>query len=413
MRIGVNCFILQSDIGGIKQYFLNLFNELLANDHENEYVLFYFEHNIAELKNLQSDCWSTNGILLKYQEDIAAHWKDIDLYFCPFSTLAPRPVPLPSVYTIPDLQEFFYPQFFTSYNRVARAYHHRGSSKMADRIMTHSAFSKQTIVKYHEVKPEKILVAYHSVDERFFRAEEIGRRPKADLPENYLFFPANHWVHKNHDLLLRAAAWLKKEKQVQVNLVFTGFEKDDSYPLSTKVREYDLSDQVFQLGYVTVEEVAYLYANAQLLVFPSLFEGFGFPLVEAMAAGCPVLAARSTSLPEIGGDAASYFDPSSHKDLGRAINRLLNDEELRKQMVIKGKERAKDFTASSAARKHLDAFEEASRTFSKWRYRRLRFFNKYYYKLKIIFMMDFYRIFYEKILRKYNRIRVGKDALVK
>ena len=413
MRIGVNCFVLESHIGGIKQYFLNLFNELLTNDLENDYVFFYFEQNLTELENLKSDRWREKSILLKYQEEIAGYWDHIDLYFCPFSALAPRPVPLPSVYTIPDLQEYFYPQFFTSYNRVARAYHFVGSSKMADRIITHSAFSKESIIKYHKVQPEKILVAYHSVDERFFRAREIGKRPDADLPEEYLFFPANHWAHKNHDLLLRAAQWLKKEKALRVNIVFTGCEQNTNYPLSEKVVEYGLSEQVFQLGYVSVEEVAYLYVNAQLLVFPSLFEGFGIPLVEAMAAGCPVLVANSTCLPEIGGEAASYFDPFSHEDLGKAITRLLADDRLRKEMVVQGKERAKDFSPSLSAGKHVQAFTEAAHTFSMRRYRRLRFFFKYYYKVQVLFMGDSYRFVYEKILRKYNRIRVKMDTRCK
>ena len=357
MKIGVNCYLLQADIGGIRQYFLNLFDALLVNDDVNEYIFFYFDHNVEDLNRLRSSKWRDNSILLESPKDIKHHLDKIDLYFCPFSTLSPRPLPMPTVYMVPDIQEVFYPQFFSNYLIVARKYHYLGSSKMADGIITISDFSKKSLLQFHKIPSEKVTVAHLCIDEKFYRAQETMRCPDQTLPDKYIFFPANYWVHKNHDLLLRALAWLKKEKKVNVNLVLTGFGKDDGYPLSNKVEHYGLSHQVYQLGYVSVEELVYIYRHAQLLVFPSLFEGFGIPLVEAMAVGCPVLAARTTSLPEVGGDAACYFDPFSLEDLGNLIMEIMGSNDLRRDLVEKGRMRAELFSASISSKISVSRFD--------------------------------------------------------
>lgn len=405
MKIGVNCFLLQPDIGGIRQYFFNLFNILLSQDEENEYVFFHFEHNIDELNRLQSDRWRRNAILLDLPGEIYGHLDKVDLYFCPFSTLSPRPVPMPAVYTIPDIQEAYFPQFFSNYLIVARTYHYEGSSKMADAVITHSDFAKQSLVQFHKIPPEKVLVAYHCVDNMFFRAREIMRQPDKQLPINYIFYPANRWQHKNHDLLLRALVWLRDAKQVHISLVLTGFGKADGYPLKQKAQKLGLTDQIYDLGYVSVEELAYLYLHARMLVFPSLFEGFGIPLVEAMASGCPVAAARTSSLPEIGGDAAAFFDPASPEDLGRLVLELHQNESLRQKLIENGRKRVEMFSQEQLARKHLEAFEHACRSFSIKQYYWHRYFYKYYHAAKMALLPEFYAMLYDIYIRKWNKLK--------
>ncbi|HWW96019.1 MAG TPA: hypothetical protein VN375_21820, partial [Vicinamibacteria bacterium] len=107
MRIGVNCFLLQPNIGGIKQYFLTLFRNLLENDSENQYVFFWYEHNAGELANLGTDRWKEGAVPLTDQREVLSHLDKIDLYFCPLSALYPRPLPKPSVVSLPDIQEVF------------------------------------------------------------------------------------------------------------------------------------------------------------------------------------------------------------------------------------------------------------------------------------------------------------------
>lgn len=384
MRIGVNCCILQPDMGGIKQYFLTLFRELLASDQDNEYLFFYCERNKSELEKLGRHVVAGQGILLQSQRDIKKHLDRIDLYFCPFGSIVPRPLTIPSVVTIADIQEIFFPDFFTFHNLMGRYWHFVGSTKMADHVVTISSFSKESIVRYHRIRPDKITVSHLCADERFYRAAEVGKRPAAELPDRYIVYPANRWLHKNHDVLLRAMAWLRDNKQVKVNAVFTGYDQRNLYSIEEKAAEYGLAGQVFQLGYVSVEELAYLYRHAELMVFPSLFEGFGIPLVEAMAAGCPVLSSDRTSLPEVGGKAVAYFDPFSPQVLAKALLNLLSDRALREQFRARGLERAKDFSVSDMAQDHLLAFAQASQSYSWTRFLYLRWCYKYIHMVRTL-----------------------------
>lgn len=383
MRIGVNCFLLQEHVGGIKEYFISLFKELLANDFENEYVLFYFKENLKELPRLETERWRDHAILLTSQDEVGEHLDKMDLYFCPFGTLWPRPLPLPTVVTLVDIQEVFYPEFFTYENLVARAYHYQGSTTVADQVVTISQYSKDTIVQHHGIEADKVTVAHLCADIRFARAAEIARRPAKPLPEKFVFYPANHWFHKNHDVLLRALQWLKLEKNIMINAVFTGHDQENGYQIGRKAAEYGISEQVTQLGYISTEELAYLYRHARLMVFPSLFEGFGIPLVEAMAAGCPVVASRSTSLPEIGLESVVYFDPTSATALGEAIVQVSFDDELRHDLILSGKKRALDFSPAQLAQKHLRVFAEAANSFSRYKYLRDRWLSVYIHKARV------------------------------
>ena len=384
MRIGVNCFSLHPFIGGMNQYFLNLFNGLLDQDTENEYFFFYSEQNINELRKLKKERWEKNGLLLKNQEEVANHRRGIDLYFCPLSVLWPRPLPLPMVVTLPDIQEVFYPEFFTEGELYSREYHYRGSIQTADRVITISNFSKETIVKQHRISPKKVIVAYPCIDPIFFKAKRPLGKHNTTFPfGEFILYPANPWFHKNHDGLLKAIKYLKEKRNLAINVILTGHEIHQGYPLINKVKEYGLSEQVWVGGYLSKEELAGLYAGAKMVVFPSLFEGFGIPLLEAMAAECPVAASRTTSLPEIGGEAVEYFDPCKPEEIGQAIEYLWNNPDKRKELVQKGLKRVKQFTASDLIQSHLEAFAEAARSFSLQRYYWQRYWVHPIHRLRV------------------------------
>jgi glycosyltransferase involved in cell wall biosynthesis len=386
MRIGVNCFPLQANIGGIKQYFFNLFNELLANDSRNEYIFFHFPHNAEELAGLESARWRASAVLLNDQLEVKHHLDQIDLYFCPFGALWPRPLPLPTVVTLVDVQEAFYPQFFAEYDMYNREWHLRGSTHMADRVITISHFSKKTIAQYHKISPCKVTVAHLCADKRYRCASEVARSPRALLPpSDFILYPANYWVHKNHDILLRGLQRLKAEKGLKIDAVFTGYEVPNGYPLAQKTIEYGLDDQIYPVGYVTVEELAYLYLKARMLVFPSLFEGFGIPLVEAMTVGCPIVAAEVTSLPEIGAEAAAYFDPTSVESVAAVIERVWQDETTRQQLIERGRQRSSAFSAAQLASIHLGVFEEATRVYSPVRFMWHNRIYQHYHRWRVQF----------------------------
>jgi glycosyltransferase involved in cell wall biosynthesis len=398
MRIGVNCFLLQAHIGGLKQYFVNLFEWLLEYDRENTYVFFHFPHNVSELQKLRSDRWRENAVLLQGQEEIANHLKQLDLYFCPFSVLWPRPVPVPSVMTLVDIQEVFYPQFFTASDLFTRAYHYPASTRAADRVITISGYSKTTLVEHHRIPPGKVVVAYLCADPLYFESA-TQTAPDDPIPfSDFVFFPANRWYHKNHDVLLKALCILK-DRNKKVNSVFTGFDVDGGYPLMSKAVEYNIRDQVHSAGYVTISQMAYLYTHAEMLAFPSLFEGFGMPPVEAMASGCPVAVSKSTCLPEICGDAAEYFDPTDPADVADAICKIREDQARRNVLIERGHTRARSFSAERLAQAHLRAFREAHESYSMARYNWQRIAYQPYHTARV------------GALRKLRRFeRVSRDG---
>lgn len=380
MKIGVHCFPLKANIGGQKQYFLNLFSELLEHDHENEYVFFHNPGNVPELDLLPTPRWREHAVELRKTVRVAQHLKGLDLYFSPFIVLNPCPLPLPTVVMIPDNQEVFFPDFFSNHQKFTRELLYRGSARMADRVLTVSEFSKGALAGHYKLPVEKILVAHHCVDSRFYRAAEIARRPSVELPEGkFLFFPANRWAHKNHDTLLRALRLLTVEKRLKLSLVLTGHDVADGYPVCEKASEYGIGDQVFSAGYVTVEELAWLYRNAEMTVFPSLFEGFGLPLVEAMAAGCPVACSNVASMPGVGGDAVEYFDPRSAPEIAAAIERVCSNSALRETLIQRGRERAAGFSPERLVAVHLQAFREAREVYSPFRYAWNALFYKHYH----------------------------------
>jgi glycosyltransferase involved in cell wall biosynthesis len=353
----------------MKYYFLRLFQELLTHDRNNEYIFFYSQENLTELGKLEGTHWDQTAIRLEDESAIKYHLQGVDLYFCPLFILWPRPLPCPTIVTIPDIQEVFYPQFFSATERAIRAHHYPESMRLADRVVTISSFSKKTFIDRHRIPPEKIAVAYPCPDHRYLDADRIARPPGLPLdPAGFLLYPANNWHHKNHEALLRALVWLKKERNLSVPLIFTGTQLSEGYPLQQKIADFGLSEQCRLFDYLTTEEMAYLYLQARGLIFPSLFEGFGLPLLEAMATGCPVLSSDAASLPEIGGEAVAYFAPGSPEAIGKAVADFWQDDDHRKALAVKGRERARLFSAAGFARSHLEAFAAAEKAFRKTRY---------------------------------------------
>ena len=379
---GINCFLLQENIGGMRQYFHRLFRELLSNDHVNSYVFFYFQHNLCELEQLGNDRWKEGAILLESQDGANCHLDKIDLYFCPFGALWPRPIKVPSVVMIHDIQEKYYPQFFTKKVLFDREFYYDPSTHIADQVITISNFTKESIVKHHGVAPDKISVAYHSLNENYMDQLDLTS-PEFDLPQKFVFYPANRWLHKNHDNLLKALVLLKQSGLI-VDCIFTGHDSSEGYPLKEKVSEYGLQDQIRVFGYLTDQNIQHLYRTATMLCFPSLFEGFGMPILEAMSLGCPVACSNSTSIPEVAGNAALLFDGDDPGDIANAILKLWDDESLRVSLVRRGIAQADKFTTRDTAAKHLSAFNSACQSYNVYKY----YYDKYifdpFFKAKVV-----------------------------
>lgn len=372
MRVGVNALHLGPAIGGLRQYFESLLPALQEADPGSEYLLFHTAANAAAVEALAQPGTKVRGVRVGRARDVRGLLDRFDLYFCPFGILDPRPLPVPSAVTLVDVQEKHLPELFTAAEHWNRALHFEGSTRQADAVITISEFSRASIARHHDLPEERIHVAPLSPDPRLLSAPEPPEGFARSLPEGFVLYPANHWRHKNHQLLLEAARRLRDEQGQVVPLVFTGFEQPNGFPLARAVRELGLEAQTRLLGFVTIPELAHLYRRARAMCFPSLFEGFGLPLVEAMALGCPVAAADASSVPEVVGDAAQLFDPRDVGGCAEALWRVLGDEPLRHGLIEAGLERARLFTPRRMAAAHLEAFEAARSRFSFTAYLRRR-----------------------------------------
>ena len=172
---------------------------------------------------------------------------------------------------------------------------------------------------------------------------------------------------------------------MEIKAVFTGHDVPNSYPLLQKAVEYGVDKQVFFLGFVPVEDLVYLYSKAKLMVFPSMFEGFGIPLIEAMAVGCPVIASNVTSLTEVGDGAVEFFDPSSPKHIGKAIETIWHDPHRREELINRGAKRAQDFSLEQIAQTHLEAFQKAAESFSMFKYLWTSWAYQHYHRALVYF----------------------------
>lgn len=264
---------------------------------------------------------------------------------------------VPTVLTVHDLIFRRFPQYHKPLNRWYLNLTMPLYVKQATAIIAISQATKQDLISAYGVPADKIRVVYEAADPRFKpQAEhEIARvRSKYSLPERYILFVGTIEPRKNLPRLLEAYRKVHRAGLTDALVVVgkRGWLVGDFF----RKLEDETLPPVILPGFVSDEDLPALYAGAQALAFPSLFEGFGLPMLEAMACGTPVVASRAGSLPEIGGDAAVYFDPESIEEMAEALERVLTDAELAEHLRRKGLARAKQFSWRKAARETLDIY---------------------------------------------------------
>jgi glycosyltransferase involved in cell wall biosynthesis len=255
----------------------------------------------------------------------------------PLTITIPRGAGVPAATSVLDLQHELFPRFFSRAELAYRHVSYRSAVRASHLVIAISEHVKETIVERFRVEPQRVRVIHLGIDLERLHPAETQREP-------FLLYPANGWPHKNHGRLLEAFAFLKRDRP-ELRLVLTGSGLEGlPAAAGTEVR-----------GHVPRDELVRLYQTAAALVFPSLYEGFGLPPLEAMACGCPVAAARAGALPEVCGDAARYFDPTEPEEIAGAVLDLLAD---RGELAERGLARARGFTWDECARRHDDVYEE-------------------------------------------------------
>ncbi len=360
---------------GIGTYVRNLITGLAAIDQENRYLLLTHEEDRELLTGLPDNfqAITESAGVYSMRELATLAWQLFrlrpDLYHATHYVL-PLYVPSRVVVTIHDIIHVLYPEFLP--NGLAFIYATRmirRSLLRGDRIIAVSNNTKQDLIDYFDVDGTKIEVVYNGVEERFrhrLAPEEIGRRLAAfGLERPYLLFVGNPKPHKNLDNVVKAYARARRLAGFDAPLVCVGDRTPGESRIRQRAEQLGLGDRVKLLGHVEFEDLAALYQGAAVFLYPTLYEGFGLPVVEAMASGVPVITSNTSALREVANGYAHLVDPLDLDAIAQAIARCMTDPDHRVRLIERGRARAEAFRWERAAEQtraiYLQAIEGKSR----------------------------------------------------
>lgn len=372
MRIGINTFALGSEKVGAGKYISRLVVGLASLNSDIEYVVFMNRNNAREFLFLPENVRKINCGLLTQIRPLRAVWEQsalplhirrwkIDVFHSPLH-VAPILLSSRSVVTIHDMTLFSLP---AQHIRTKRLYFSKLMpfiARKADKIIADSECSKRDIMRILKIPETKIKVIYLGVDGVFRPIKDPRRlvhiRRKYQIVSNFILYAGVLEPRKNLGRLIKAFHKLRQEKKLECQLVIAG-KKGWSYSkVFQLVEDLELGRDVIFTGYVSDDDLVLLYNAAELFVYPSLYEGFGLPPLEAMACGTPVIASNVSSLPEVVSDAGLLVNPYDERGIGNAIYEALTNEGLRKEMGEKGLRRARLFLWEKTARETLQVYQE-------------------------------------------------------
>lgn len=370
MKIGIDARMYGKSFTGIGRYVSELTKNLFKIDNENEYVLFMNDPEFPEFEEQKYPRVRkvlVNAKHYSFQEQIKflkiLNKEKLDLmHFSHFN--APIFYRRPCVVTIHDLTLSFFPgkKMHSFFYRLGYYIAMKSILRKSAKIIAVSEYTKEDLHHIFRISLEKIEVIYEAASENFKKISEKEFKPilnKFNINKEYLLYTGVFREHKNLVGLLRAFALLKTKYGFSGNLVISGKE-DPFYPeIRRTVKDFHLEDSVIFTGLVNENELNALYNGATIFVFPSLYEGFGLPILEAFNTGVPVCCSRTTSLPEIAGEGnACFFNPKDPADMADKIWELYTNKELQKILLERGYKRAKEFSWEKAALQTLKLYKE-------------------------------------------------------
>ncbi|NMM50561.1 glycosyltransferase family 4 protein [Marinigracilibium pacificum] len=368
-KIGYDAKRAFNNFTGLGNYSRTLIKSIADNYPDNKLFLFtpkvkdkpvvdHFkssdQYQIIQPDKSMKAYWRTYGITKILKE------KDLDIYHglsneLPSNIQSAR---IKSIVTIHDLIFKIHPEHFPFIDRKIYEYKCQSACIKSDRIVAISKSAKQDIMKYYSTPEEKIDVIYQACGEQFKKelpSSELEMvKNKYKLPSEFLLFVGTINDRKNLKGLIKAIEALPEESKIPVVIVGSGKRyKKESIEM---IRAKGLQKYFYFLRNVNDNDLAALYQLSNAFIYPSLYEGFGIPVIEALNSRTPVLASNTSSIPEAGGNAAEYFDPYSPEEIANAITKVLDSEDLQKEMISKGIEHAQIFSAEIAAQKIMNCY---------------------------------------------------------
>ncbi len=356
---------------GIGRYIQELLNHLSKIDKKNEYLILLTKENIDEF-NIQQDNFKTKIVdfshysiseqtkFLKYLNNL-----DVDLVHFPHFNL-PTFYKKPFVTTIHDLIHTLFPgkkkgRFF---HRKAYDFTIKQAVKNSRKVIAVSKNTKDDIIKLLKTDPEKIEVTYEAVDPEYRLISDplkiTDLKSKYGITKPFLLYIGNWRYHKNVHGLIQAFNLIKQKHKVDCQLVITGKKgKIEQEEAEQAMEVSPFKSDIILPGFVPENELPLFYNAATLFAFPSFYEGFGLPPLEAMACGTPVVSSNTACMPEIQGAAAEYFDPNNVKQMAGQFTKVLKDTDLQKEMSKKGLEHVRQYNWQRMAKETLEIYRKA------------------------------------------------------
>ena len=377
MRIGVNTFQLHRKITGAGRFTKNLVRALSEADTDNEYFLFlrrdnasYYsikKENFINVKTNVTRRIRTRRILC---EQVLlprlARKYNLDIFWSP-SDIAPIRIPCISTVTIHDLKRFVMPLEFPYMERHYYQLFMKRTSKSADLIFTVSESSGHDIMKYLNVPAERIVVAHNGIDPTLEEDDGIpfdSLKRIHGINRKFILFVGQMIKSKNVPRMIRAFKRCKEAKDY--DFVLLGQPAAGSHEIEQTIKRIsgsgDIRERIHRVKWATTEQLVSFYKSASALFYASLYEGFGFPLIEAMAFGLPIITSSLSSMPEVAGDAALLVNPKDTDQMSDALGKILTDDDTRKNLIEKGYERVKLFSWKNTAQKYLSVFNRLGKS---------------------------------------------------
>ena len=368
-HVGVNAHLLSLAEGyrsaGISAYIFNLLRALPAAAMEMEYTVFLSEGRYGGAPGLQLQLsrlpTSLPPVRIFWEQALlpwVARREGIDLLHNT-AFVGPLASGCPTVVTVHDLSFLYFPESFRWLRRSYLQIFARMSVRQARRVIAVSESTKQDLVKIYGISPAKIDVVHNGVDASFqpLPADQVAAfRQQKGLPDRFVLFVGTLEPRKNVVGLIEAYAKLPKERPPLVLVGGKGWFYDEIF---ARVEALELTGEVHFAGFVPTEELRLWYNAADLFVYPSIYEGFGLPPLEAMACGTAVITSTASSLPEVVGDAGQLVDPTDGEALASAMARVLDNGDLREQMQSDGLAQASGFSWENTARQTVDSYRRA------------------------------------------------------
>ncbi len=372
MNIGINLlFLIPGGVGGTEIFARKLISNLGSLEIKHKYIIYGNYENASLWKDLPKNFKVITCPFYARKRFVRILWEQFFLPFqCAFNRIdllhsvgytSPIVTHCPKITTIYDLNYHYHPEDFTIWNRFVFEVLIPLVANSANKLIVHSNGAKKEIIKVVKIKPQKIKVIYGGVDEQFRKVIKPSVRErvlkKYKIPKNFILSNAVSHPHKNlKSLLLGFSELIKRNKNIKEHLVMLGFAARAQEELDNIAKTNKIKNRIHFTGWVDPVDVPVFYQEAKVFVFPSLYEGFGLPIVEAMASGVPLIASDSSCIPEIVGDGGVLIDAKNTHLISATIEKILTDKLFANKLRDKGLVRSEIFSWEDLAQDTISVY---------------------------------------------------------